>query len=311
MRKNSPATAALGCATGRLRAGASRAGGSRREGRAARWRTRDIVLRTKTSATGARALPRCAHRATTEQLPSDASGRLRRPWTSSASSPRSLRSCPTRVTNGPAVARAGGGNPTTSSRVQPAPTPPGHALDGAPRREAGPSGETSFSLLLGDARPHLEKPPSSALETGADVPTYRARGAVKGNRSPSSAPLVGIAASESSDSPEALAGARTEAGGFYDEGFGELGRTERGVLAVILCGCCCSHYPASRAGRAGLGGVSVGCRFLRSSHGLRPAVRVCRSGWGRALPRRPRPLQADEQVRGVSASSARAARPEL
>jgi cyclophilin family peptidyl-prolyl cis-trans isomerase len=97
------------------------------------------------------------------------------------------------------------------------------------------SGETSFSILLGDA-PHLDGQYTvfGHLENGADVLDLIERVARKGNRPVR--PLV-VRRAEVVESPEALAALGLRRAGFYDEGVGELGRyLTWGALAAILCG---------------------------------------------------------------------------
>jgi cyclophilin family peptidyl-prolyl cis-trans isomerase len=97
------------------------------------------------------------------------------------------------------------------------------------------SGETSFSILLGDA-PHLDGQYTvfGHLENGADVLDLIERVARKGNRPVM--PLV-VRRAEVVESPEALAALSLRRAGFYDEGVGALGRyLTWGALAAILCG---------------------------------------------------------------------------
>ena len=97
------------------------------------------------------------------------------------------------------------------------------------------SGETSFSILLGDA-PHLDGKYTvfGHLESGADVLDLIERVARKGNQPVM--PVV-VRRAEVVDSPQALAGLSLRPAGFYDEGLGSLGRylTWAG-FAAILCG---------------------------------------------------------------------------
>ena len=97
------------------------------------------------------------------------------------------------------------------------------------------TGETSFSILLGDA-PHLDGQYTvfGHLETGADVLDLIERVARRGNQ-----PVMPIVVSRAEvfDSPEAVAGLDLRRAGFYDEGLGSLGRyVTAGGLALILCG---------------------------------------------------------------------------
>jgi cyclophilin family peptidyl-prolyl cis-trans isomerase len=98
------------------------------------------------------------------------------------------------------------------------------------------SGETSFSILLGDA-PHLDGKYTifGQLETGDDVLDLIERVARDAHNQPVY-PIV-IRRAEVVDSPEALAGFGLRRAGFYDEGFGPTGRyLTMGAFAVILCG---------------------------------------------------------------------------
>ncbi len=97
------------------------------------------------------------------------------------------------------------------------------------------TGETSFSILLGDA-PHLDGQYTvfGHLENGADVLDLIERVARRGNRPVM--PLV-VRRAEVVESPEALAALSLRRAGFYDEGVGALGRyVTWGALAAILCG---------------------------------------------------------------------------
>jgi cyclophilin family peptidyl-prolyl cis-trans isomerase len=97
------------------------------------------------------------------------------------------------------------------------------------------SGETSFSILLGDA-PHLDGNYTvfGHLETGDDVLDLIERVARNGNQPVM--PIV-VRRAEVVDSPQALASLSLKPAGFYDEGLGVSGRylTWAG-LATILCG---------------------------------------------------------------------------
>jgi cyclophilin family peptidyl-prolyl cis-trans isomerase len=125
------------------------------------------------------------------------------------------------------------------------------------------SGETSFSILLGDA-PHLDGQYTvfGHLETGADVLDLIERVARDGRHRPV-APVV-VSRAEVVESPEALAGLSLRRAGFYDEGFGERGRylTWAG-LAAIICGLLLFAMSGKRApvalGSAGLLLVLVSC----------------------------------------------------
>jgi cyclophilin family peptidyl-prolyl cis-trans isomerase len=98
------------------------------------------------------------------------------------------------------------------------------------------SGETSFSILLGDA-PHLDGKYTvfGRLETGDDVLDLIERVA-RNERNRPAVPVV-VRRAEVVDSPEALAGLSLRRAGFYDEG---LGRPDVYLLwggaAAILCG---------------------------------------------------------------------------
>jgi cyclophilin family peptidyl-prolyl cis-trans isomerase len=98
------------------------------------------------------------------------------------------------------------------------------------------SGETSFSILLGDA-PHLDGQYTvfGHLENGADVLDLIERVARDSRHRPVM-PIV-VRRAEVVDTPEALASLSLRRAGFYDEGLGSLGRylTLAGV-AVILGG---------------------------------------------------------------------------
>ena len=97
------------------------------------------------------------------------------------------------------------------------------------------SGETSFSILLGDA-PHLDGQYTvfGHLEAGDDVLDLIERVARRGNQPVM--PIV-VRRAEVVDSPQALAGLELRRAGFYDEGLGSLGRyLTFGGLATILCG---------------------------------------------------------------------------
>jgi cyclophilin family peptidyl-prolyl cis-trans isomerase len=97
------------------------------------------------------------------------------------------------------------------------------------------SGETSFSILLGDA-PHLDGQYTvfGRLETGDDVLDLIERVAREGNRPVT--PIV-VRRAEVFDSPQALAGLTLRRAGFYDEGLGALGRVLTwGGFAAIFCG---------------------------------------------------------------------------
>jgi cyclophilin family peptidyl-prolyl cis-trans isomerase len=98
------------------------------------------------------------------------------------------------------------------------------------------SGETSFSILLGDA-PHLDGKYTvfGYLETGDDVLDLIERVA-RDERHQPVVPIV-VRRAEVVDSPEALAALRLRPAGFYDEGFGAPnGYLLWGGLAAILCG---------------------------------------------------------------------------
>lgn len=98
------------------------------------------------------------------------------------------------------------------------------------------TGETSFSILLGDA-PHLDGQYTvfGHLENGADVLDLIERVARDGRHRPVM-PLV-VRRAEVVESPEALAALGLRRAGFYDEGVGALGRyLTWGALAAILCG---------------------------------------------------------------------------
>lgn len=96
------------------------------------------------------------------------------------------------------------------------------------------SGETSFSILLGDA-PHLDGNYTvfGHLETGHDVLDLIERVARNGRHQPVM-PIV-VRRAEVVDSPEALAALSLKRAGFYDEGFGTLGRylTWGGATAIF------------------------------------------------------------------------------
>jgi hypothetical protein len=97
------------------------------------------------------------------------------------------------------------------------------------------SGETSFSILLGDA-PHLDGNYTvfGHLEAGADVLDLIERVARRGNQPVM--PIV-VRRAEVVDSPQPLAGLSLRPAGFYDEGLGAPGRyLTWGGLAAILCG---------------------------------------------------------------------------
>lgn len=97
------------------------------------------------------------------------------------------------------------------------------------------SGETSFSILLGDA-PHLDGQYTvfGHLEAGDDVLDLIERVARNGNQPVM--PIV-VQRAEVVDSSQALAGLTLKRAGFYDEGLGSLGRSLTwGALAAILCG---------------------------------------------------------------------------
>jgi len=97
------------------------------------------------------------------------------------------------------------------------------------------SGETSFSILLGDA-PHLDGQYTvfGHLEAGDDVLDLIERVARRGNQPVM--PIV-VRRAEVVDSPQSLAGLELRRAGFYEEGFGSLGRyLTWGGLAAILCG---------------------------------------------------------------------------
>jgi len=97
------------------------------------------------------------------------------------------------------------------------------------------SGETSFSILLGDA-PHLDGNYTvfGHLEAGDDVLDLIERVARNGNQPVM--PIV-VRRAEVMDSPQALAALELRRAGFYDEGLGSLGRHLTWVaLGVILCG---------------------------------------------------------------------------
>ena len=97
------------------------------------------------------------------------------------------------------------------------------------------SGETSFSILLGDA-PHLDGNYTvfGHLEAGDDVLDLIERVARRGNQPVM--PIV-VRRAEVVDSSQPLAGLGLRRAGFYDEGLGSLGRyLTWGGLAAILCG---------------------------------------------------------------------------
>jgi cyclophilin family peptidyl-prolyl cis-trans isomerase len=117
------------------------------------------------------------------------------------------------------------------------------------------SGETSFSILLGDA-PHLDGQYTvfGHLENGADVLDLIERVARKGSRPVT--PLV-VRRAEVVESPEALAALSLRRAGFYDEGFGAPGLyLTWAALAAILCGLLLFALSGGRApaavGSAGL-----------------------------------------------------------
>lgn len=96
------------------------------------------------------------------------------------------------------------------------------------------SGETSFSILLGDA-PHLDGNYTvfGHLEAGHDVLDLIERVARRGNQPVT--PIV-VRRAEVVDSPS-LAGLSLKPAGFYDEGLGATGRyLTWGGAAAILCG---------------------------------------------------------------------------
>lgn len=98
------------------------------------------------------------------------------------------------------------------------------------------SGETSFSILLGDA-PHLDGNYTvfGHLENGDDVLDLIERVARNGRNQPVM-PIV-VRRAEVVESPGALAGLTLRRAGFYDEGVGPLGRyLTWGGAAAILCG---------------------------------------------------------------------------
>jgi cyclophilin family peptidyl-prolyl cis-trans isomerase len=98
------------------------------------------------------------------------------------------------------------------------------------------SGETSFSILLGDA-PHLDGKYTifGRLETGDDVLDLIERVARDAHNQPVY-PIV-IRRAEVVDSPEALAALNLRRAGFYDEGLGQTGRyLTLCAFAVIVCG---------------------------------------------------------------------------
>ncbi|MET0623577.1 MAG: peptidylprolyl isomerase [Pyrinomonadaceae bacterium] len=98
------------------------------------------------------------------------------------------------------------------------------------------SGETSFSILLGDA-PHLDGQYTvfGHLENGADVLDLIERAARDARHRPVR-PIV-VRRAEVVESPEALAALSLRRAGFYDEGVGAMGRyLTWGALAAILCG---------------------------------------------------------------------------
>ena len=97
------------------------------------------------------------------------------------------------------------------------------------------SGETSFSILLGDA-PHLDGQYTvfGHLEAGDDVLDLIERVARKGTQPVM--PIV-VRRAEVVDSPPSLAALGLRPAGFYEEGVGEFGRyLTWGGLAAILCG---------------------------------------------------------------------------
>ncbi len=97
------------------------------------------------------------------------------------------------------------------------------------------SGETSFSILLGDA-PHLDGQYTvfGHLETGDDVLDLIERVARNGNRP--AVPIV-VRRAEVVDSPQALAGLELRRAGFYEEDFGSQGRYLLwGGMAALVCG---------------------------------------------------------------------------
>ncbi|HEY0170945.1 MAG TPA: peptidylprolyl isomerase [Pyrinomonadaceae bacterium] len=131
------------------------------------------------------------------------------------------------------------------------------------------TGETSFSILLGDA-PHLDGQYTvfGHLENGADVLDLIERAARRGNRPVM--PLV-VRRAEVVESPEALAALSLRRAGFYDEGVGSLGRyLTWGALAAILCGLLLFALSGRRApvavGSAGLLLVLVSAFGLFSAY---------------------------------------------
>lgn len=118
------------------------------------------------------------------------------------------------------------------------------------------SGETSFSILLGDA-PHLDGKYTvfGRLELGDDVLDLIERVARDEHHRPV-VPIV-VRRAEVVDSPEALAGLGLRRAGFYDEGFGAQGRyLTWGALAAILCGLLLFAL-SRRLGPAALGSVGL------------------------------------------------------
>jgi cyclophilin family peptidyl-prolyl cis-trans isomerase len=98
------------------------------------------------------------------------------------------------------------------------------------------SGETSFSILLGDA-PHLDGKYTvfGHLESGSDVLALIER-AARDERHRPVVPVV-VRRAEVVDSPQALAALSLRPAGFYDEDFGPLkGFLPWGGLAAIVCG---------------------------------------------------------------------------
>jgi cyclophilin family peptidyl-prolyl cis-trans isomerase len=118
------------------------------------------------------------------------------------------------------------------------------------------SGETSFSILLGDA-PHLDGNYTvfGHLETGDDVLDLIERVA-RNERHQPVMPIV-VRRAEVVDSPEALAALSLKRAGFYDEGFGPLGRyLTWGAATAIFCGLLLFALSRSRA-PAVLGSVGL------------------------------------------------------
>jgi hypothetical protein len=98
------------------------------------------------------------------------------------------------------------------------------------------SGETSFSILLGDA-PHLDGKYTvfGQLESGEDVLELIARAATDERHQPLR-PIV-VRRAEVADSPEALARMSLRPAGYYDERLEWVkGFMPWGGVAVVLCG---------------------------------------------------------------------------